>query len=40
MSTCVVYTSAERCENGEYIQDVDPVFLLAVAVEISQWHYF
>ena len=36
---CVVDTSNERCENGEHIQDVDPVFSLAVAVKISRWHY-
>ena len=38
--TCVVDTSNESCENGEHIQDVDPVFPLTVAVKISRWHYF
>ena len=40
MSTCVADTSNERCENGEHIQGVDSVLPLAVAVKISQWHYF
>ena len=30
MSTCVVDTSNERCENGEHMQGVDSVVLLAV----------
>ena len=40
MSTCVVDTSNERCENGENIQDVDSIFPLAVAVKISRLHCF
>ena len=40
MSTCVVDTSNERCENGEHIHDVESVFPVAVALKISQWHYF
>ena len=40
VSTWVVDTSNERCENGEHIQDMDSIFPLAVAVKISRWHYF
>ena len=40
MSTSVVDTSNERCDKGENIQNVDSVFQLALAVKISQWHYF
>ena len=40
VSTCVVDTSTERCENGKHIQGVNSVFPLAVGVQISKWHYF
>ena len=40
VSTCVVESSNERCENGERIQGVDSVFPLAEAVKISRWHNF
>ena len=36
LSAC---SSNERCESGEYIQDVDIVFPLAVAVKISRLRY-
>ena len=39
-SSCVVDTSNEKCKNGYYIQDVDSVIPLAVAVKISRLHYF
>ena len=35
MSTCVVYTFNERYEIRKRIQDVDSVFLLAVAVKLA-----
>ena len=38
--TCVVNTLNERSENREHIQDVGSIFPHAVAVKISQWHYF
>ena len=34
MSTCAVYLSIERCENGKHIQGVESVFPLAVSVKI------
>ena len=39
-SKCVVDTSIERWENGEHIQGVEFVFLLAFAVKTSRWYYF
>ena len=39
MSTCVVDTSIERCENGEHIQGMGSVFPPAVAVKISVVNY-
>ena len=35
MSTCVVITSNERCENRENIKDIDSVFPLAVAMKLA-----
>ena len=35
MSTFVVDTSIERCENGEHIQDMDSVFPQVFAVKTN-----
>ena len=38
VSTCVIDSSNERCEDGQHIQDVDSVIPLAVAVKSFRLH--
>ena len=40
MSSCVVITSNERCENREHIKGIDSVFPLAVAMKLASGNTF